>query len=370
MALAFAGIFVAGVLSMGHALNLKVPCRAGGGCDAVMNHPTSMDPIFGQPVAFFGFGAYLVLALLALVRAMQGSEMSGKAVGLGVLISGLGTLISFGYTYVAMFTIQATCDWCLASAAIMTLSFITHAAMANVEGGGAVRRKTDVALAGVLALATVAGLVLQGYNLAQQGTAGIRSANQAFLADKKIEYFTPEDVPFLGSKDAPLVVVEFGDLTCPHCRESYHKMKALVSTHPDKVKFVFRHFPLISPDHVNSGLAAIYVELANEKGQFWRALDVIYAVEKSEDINVNFLDNILKPMGITPEQIQERITNPQDPALQRVDRDRSLGARNRLNITSTPMFLIGLKGQKPTLAGLNYEAVLAQEPFRSAIVGK
>lgn len=358
MVLAFAGVFVAGVLSMGHMLNAQVPCGESHGCDEVALHSSSYW--FGVPVAYFGLAAYLALAAISILQIKN-----EKLANLGLIISGLGTIISFGFTYVSIFTIKATCMWCLTSTAIMTLLFITQAIRASsdkIEAG-------DGAADGLMAVFTcVAAVGALGFMYVKLTRAQVPLVlNAEYLQGKVIEDFVPANAEYLGDANAPVIVIEWGDLTCPHCKKSYFEMKNMVTQFPGKIKYVFRHFPLISHEKFNSTLAAMYVELAREKGKFWQALDAVYAFQAPEDVNVTYLNHSMRPFGLTEPYIKKRIQNGKDPIYERVDTDRKVG--ENLAINSTPTFLIGLKGEKPVVAQLNYNEVLTSPKFSNVIAG-
>ena len=53
-----------------------------------------------------------------------------------------------------------------------------------------------------------------------------------------------EGLPYRGSADAPVTVVEFSDFQCPYCARGAKTVEQLLDKYGDKVKFVFAHFPL------------------------------------------------------------------------------------------------------------------------------
>jgi len=82
--------------------------------------------------------------------------------------------------------------------------------------------------------------------------------------------------PPLGSKDAPIIMVEFGDYQCFYCNKFYHTtepdiMKNYVDT--GKVKLIFKDLTIIGQDSVNAANAA---HCAQEKGKFWEYHDMLY----------------------------------------------------------------------------------------------
>ena len=111
-ALALAGVAIAGYLTWVHYAGLDPVCVGGtGGCERVQSSPYA--ELAGIPVAVLGLAAYLtILASLAL------PEQTGRTVAAFVSLVGVG--FSAWLTYVELFEIDAICQWCVASAVVMT----------------------------------------------------------------------------------------------------------------------------------------------------------------------------------------------------------------------------------------------------------
>jgi len=79
----------------------------------------------------------------------------------------------------------------------------------------------------------------------------------------------------LGPPHAPVTVVEYGDLECPNCRQAVSAVKLLLTRFENRVRFVFRHFPLEGV-HPHAELAAEAAECAGEQGKFWEMHDLLF----------------------------------------------------------------------------------------------
>lgn len=360
LVLALGGVFVAGVLSLGYLLDVNVPCGGSSGCETVAKHPASK--FAGIPVAYFGLLAYLMLAVLAVVRIVR-PAFSPAAVA-GFLITIGGALISLGLMYVSVYQIHATCRWCQASAGIMMLSLLAHALLNSSREQGTIKPPLDWGIASAAALASLGGIGYQAAELVKQKNVDVPTPSYAL--EKKVEDFIPEGAQYLGKPDAPVVVVEFGDLLCPHCKASYFYFKDLVRETDGKIQFVFRHFALIgTPGHEHSAMAALVSELAAEKGQFWPYVDAVFSMEK-EQINPDVLMGLAVRMKMDPAKVYERINNTSDPSFLRFYGDRE--EADKLGLTGTPSFLMGLRGQAPELEGLNtYKVALNAEKYKKAL---
>ena len=83
-----------------------------------------------------------------------------------------------------------------------------------------------------------------------------------------------EDDPVKGSPSAAVEIVEFSDFQCPYCRHLQPVLKKLLGKYGDKVRLVWKDFPL--PVHVDAKPAAIAARCAGEQGKFWEYHDVLF----------------------------------------------------------------------------------------------
>jgi uncharacterized membrane protein len=118
--LALIGIAVAGYLTWVHYAGLEPICvGGGGGCERVQS--SRWAELAGIPVAVLGLAGYVaILASLALPEEP------------GALVAAFIALVGFGFscwlTYVEIAKIDAICQWCVASAVIMTALALVGAA--------------------------------------------------------------------------------------------------------------------------------------------------------------------------------------------------------------------------------------------------
>jgi protein-disulfide isomerase len=81
--------------------------------------------------------------------------------------------------------------------------------------------------------------------------------------------------PAQGPASAPIELVEFSDFQCPFCYRAHPTVKQVLSTYGNKIRFVYRNYPL--PNHPNARPAAEAAQCANEQGQFWAYHDRLFA---------------------------------------------------------------------------------------------
>ena len=110
--LAVAGAGVAAYLTWVHYADVSPICATGGGCETVQK--SSYSELAGVPVALLGLGGYLAI-LVALFVPGEATRLWAAALAL------VGAGFSLYLTYLELFVIDAICQWCVASAVIMTV---------------------------------------------------------------------------------------------------------------------------------------------------------------------------------------------------------------------------------------------------------
>jgi protein-disulfide isomerase len=140
----------------------------------------------------------------------------------------------------------------------------------------------------------------------------------------------------IGPKDAKVTIVEFADLQCSACQTHSPMVKGFAQEYPDKVRLVFRHFPL-DKKHQWAMPAAAVAEYAAEKGKFWDFIREVMALNRELE-GPDELYAIAKTVGLNVEDLQKRMTNPEDKAYKDVVKDMNLAGE--LGIVYTPTFFI------------------------------
>ena len=114
------GIGVATYIAIADSGGGSPVCLAGGGgCETVAS--STYSHLLGVNVAVFGIAGYALLLAASLLRG-DVARMGGFGI----------SLVGFGYsvylTYLELFKIEAICQWCVASAVLMTILFGLNAA--------------------------------------------------------------------------------------------------------------------------------------------------------------------------------------------------------------------------------------------------
>jgi uncharacterized membrane protein len=116
LVLALIGTGIAGYLTWVHYGHLKIVCLAGGGgCEKVQS--SSYAELAGVPVAVLGLAGYVAI-LLSLLLPREESALAAAFL----------SLVGFGFsaylTWAELFRIHAICQWCVASACVMTVLMV------------------------------------------------------------------------------------------------------------------------------------------------------------------------------------------------------------------------------------------------------
>jgi protein-disulfide isomerase len=85
-----------------------------------------------------------------------------------------------------------------------------------------------------------------------------------------------------GPSSALVTLVEYGDYQCPYCGDTYPVIKKLQDHFGERLRFVFRNFPLPRM-HRYAQRAAEAAEAAGGQGKFWEMHDYLYEHQESLD---------------------------------------------------------------------------------------
>jgi protein-disulfide isomerase len=136
-----------------------------------------------------------------------------------------------------------------------------------------------------------------------------------------------------GGPSAPVTLVEYGDYECPHCRRAYPIVKRIQKRLSDRLRFIFRNFPLAEM-HPHATAAAEAAEASALQGKFWQMHDILY--ENQDALAPADLLNYAQKLHLDIGMLQTAL---QDAAVaERVRSDFMGGVRSGVN--GTPTFFI------------------------------
>ena len=152
----------------------------------------------------------------------------------------------------------------------------------------------------------------------------------------------PDD-PVLGGANAPVTVVEFSDFQCPFCRQVMPTLKKLREAYGDRVRIVWKDFPLTSI-HPQAFKAAEAAHCAREQSKFWEYHDRLF--ENQQALDADFLKKYAADTGLDTAKFNTCL----DTAKYAERVQAQMGVGNQLGVSSTPsMFVNGrmVSGAQP-----------------------
>ena len=149
-----------------------------------------------------------------------------------------------------------------------------------------------------------------------------------------------DNQPERGPKDAKVTIVEYSDFQCPFCGRVYTTLEnEVLKDYGDKVRFVFKNFPLTSI-HPWAEDGALASECAFQQGndQFWAMYKGLFS--KQEEITKDNLRDksieIAKANGIDADKLQDCLDGKKAMDAVKADENEATA----LGINSTPTFFI------------------------------
>jgi protein-disulfide isomerase len=158
----------------------------------------------------------------------------------------------------------------------------------------------------------------------------------------------------LGREDAPVIMIEFGDLQCGYCaRHATYTLPELRRRYIDtgKLRYTARDLPL--PIHPYAVAAAAAARCAGEQGKFWDYRDALFAVRGR--LGTEPYAQIARDLGLDAERLEACRRDGRHEAAIRED----VRVAQANGIVSTPSFVIGRKVDGRLLA----ETVTGAKPI-------
>lgn len=184
---------------------------------------------------------------------------------------------------------------------------------------------------------------------------------------------------WIGKKGAKIVIDEYSDYECPHCRKAHRTMRQFVAEHPDDVYFVHHHMPLdqaCNPSiqrefHQRACEFSYATECANAQGKFWELNDAIFSMQDNVKAKSLDLKEISIRLGLDRERFLaclDAINNDKAQGQAKADAEKAKAAIEKdlkdskaLKIRGTPTFNIN---------GQLYSGIIPPEVLDAALRGE
>jgi protein-disulfide isomerase len=145
--------------------------------------------------------------------------------------------------------------------------------------------------------------------------------------------------PVKGPLGAQVTIVELADFQCPYCKKAAGTVNDVLAAYPNKVKLVWRHFPL--PFHSQAELAAeASVEAFRQKGNdgFWKMHDALFAHQSDPDgLARAQIDGYARTIGLDMAKVRTSLDTGKNASS--VDNDKQ--SADSAGLTGAPSFFIG-----------------------------
>jgi protein-disulfide isomerase len=151
--------------------------------------------------------------------------------------------------------------------------------------------------------------------------------------------------PARGPENARVRIIEFSDFECPFCLRAFPTVQQVLATYGDRVRFVYRHYPL--PNHPNARPAAEASACANEQGKFWEYHDRLFV--SPGKLTGADLKTHAAELGLNAAQFNACF----DGRKYQGDVDADIEAAQKAGVTGTPAFFIN---GRPLSGALPFEA--------------
>ncbi len=171
-----------------------------------------------------------------------------------------------------------------------------------------------------------------------------------------------DDDPVMGSKDAPLTLIEFSDYQCPFCGRFYRLIlpqikKDFIDT--GRLKYVFRDFPLSM--HPFAGKAAQAAQCSGEQGKYFDFHDKVF--ENQSSMNIDALKSYAKGLGLNMKDFNACLDGGK--YADEIKKDMEAGVK--AGVRGTPSFILGRTTSDGVIKGRLIRGAQPYQVFKSAI---
>lgn len=161
--------------------------------------------------------------------------------------------------------------------------------------------------------------------------------------------------PFVGPADSKVVVRVYGDFQCPACRAAEPAFKQAITQFADRVKFIWKDFPL-EAIHPNARLAANAARCAQVQQKYVAYHDVLYQTQNEwsslRDPASKFIEYAGR-VGLVGDAFSSCLSSRAENG--KVSSNVSEGSRN--NVSGTPTFFVN-NVRYPVMSASEWQRVL------------
>jgi len=230
------------------------------------------------------------------------------------------------------------------------------------------KRLTTLALTGVLAIGATAcqpadeqmkeimeqqALILEKLGKMEETLSAARTAGKRQRPTEdysKVYKIGYADAVVKGNPNAPVTLTEWSDFECPYCAGVTAPIQALLEKYPEKLRVVYKHFPLSF--HPAAKPAAVASMAANDQGCFWAYHDVLFDRTSKRQLDGSKLEQYASDAGCNVDQFKTDLEKNKAAYTARVDADYKEGTS--VDVRGTPaLYINGRKVRDRSIPGMS-----------------
>ena len=293
------------------------------------------------------FTSYVIVPLFALANA--GIELNGgflahaytSPVTLGILAAYvLGKPIGIGASVALVMRmsrgrIRPPVGWAsvLGGGTIAGIGFTVSLLIATLALTGPQLQEAKLGVLSTAVLAPLATWLVYRLTTLLPRDARLRAlVGTAETIDDLAVVVDPERDHIRGPNEAPVTLLEYGDLECPYCGQAEPVIRELLSDFGE-LRYVWRHLPL-NDVHPDAQLAAEAAEAAAAQGRFWEMHDMLLSHQGA--LKLRDLLRYAEDLGLDVDRFREHLRKRKDVG--RIAED--VESADLSGVTGTPSFFI------------------------------
>ncbi len=336
-------------------------CEPGESSSCDKARESAVGKIFGLPLALYGYVFYGGIAALAFFLLLSLNETA-----ISLLFWGAIAALAFDAFLLvySLFLLGGVCRMC-AITYVATLLITAGASLFKKRSETMIKPESSSlaakgAFSAVLLLAIASGFFFHlNAHSGRAPEAEGKTAEERRLREQLNEEFYRQwkagetlglDKPRSGNKGAAnpvLTIIEFADPLCPHCKDMGIVLGEFVKKHPDKVRVIFRHYPLDiqcnsamkRAFHVGACDLARAMECGEAQGKFWPMHDAIFSqqdVYLRNPVTEKAVESLAATAGANTAELVSCFRNQTTMAKVKSD----IAAGNRIKVTGTPTTIV------------------------------
>lgn len=322
-------------------------------CDVVLT--SRYATLAGVAVSTWAILYYLAVVGLTIGIAVTDRARSRHRLATATLAAALwGVVFSIYMAVIAFGVLHTVCVMCtglyLVNITLFLVAWRLRRGTVVTQHDAIQRALRDRAVWIGTAIAALAVVAIGGWEAFGRGAHG---GDAAAIARERPDFYrwyfaqplvqvAPDGSHARGNPAASVTIVEFSDFECSHCAAFHESVETVLRRLGQRVRLVFRHFPLDSACnpkmttalHPGACLAAAASECAADQGKFWQYHDLLFAHQ--QQLGRQFLIDYAAQLGLDVPRFTACLQD--EPARARVSLDAQQGAA--LEIDSTPTCFI------------------------------